>query len=351
VFSSLIRNFGDSHIFLVAVQENNTTKYKRTEENIFSLMTVSKVIARALSSASQSKVKLSWLDLRGSGLSVLERLTLEEALLRHDPLKRCWGIIGSHDPYHNKIISLHGGTHGDDYVSPLVHNTNCAVVMGIGGHPKKLLDIDTTKSDGVLVLKRFSGGGTVVVDHSSLWTTFICRTDALPHVKPYPRDIMKWSADAVFEPTFQLLNEEIKSQNQDVNVETPDFALKDNDYVFGDMKFGGNAQAIIGDGWLHHTSFLWDYVDGHMDYLLLPEKRPEYRGQRSHDEFLVKLSKYYETLNGGKNAFYQKVKKATEDVFDVDEVSFEEAFDLIQTELGGMETFFNGKCRTKVVEL
>ena len=40
---------------------------------------------------------MAWLDLRGAGLSAIERLSIEELLLRHDPLERCWGIIGIHD--------------------------------------------------------------------------------------------------------------------------------------------------------------------------------------------------------------------------------------------------------------
>lgn len=49
------------------------------------------------------------------------------------------------------------------------------------------------------------------------------------------------------------------------------------DYVFGDRKFGGNAQSIIKHRWIHHTSFLWDYDNKNMSYLKLPAKAPKYR--------------------------------------------------------------------------
>ena len=49
------------------------------------------------------------------------------------------------------------------------------------------------------------------------------------------------------------------------------------DYVFGDRKFGGNAQAITRGRWLHHTSFLWDYQPQRMALLQHPSKTPEYR--------------------------------------------------------------------------
>lgn len=50
-----------------------------------------------------------------------------------------------------------------------------------------------------------------------------------------------------------------------------------SDYVFGDRKFGGNAQSIIRNRWIHHTSFLWDYNVRNMAYLKLPSKVPQYR--------------------------------------------------------------------------
>ena len=56
------------------------------------------------------------------------------------------------------------------------------------------------------------------------------------------------------------------------------FRLRENDYVLGDRKVGGNAQSVGSGGFLHHTSFLWDWDDANMDYLVLPQKRPAYRG-------------------------------------------------------------------------
>jgi len=47
--------------------------------------------------------------------------------------------------------------------------------------------------------------------------------------------------------------------------------------VFGDRKFGGNAQSITKNRWVHHTSFLWDYDVKNMSYLKLPAKVPQYR--------------------------------------------------------------------------
>jgi len=49
------------------------------------------------------------------------------------------------------------------------------------------------------------------------------------------------------------------------------------DYTFGEQKFGGNAQAITKQRWLHHTSFLWDFDDCNMALLKHPSRVPKYR--------------------------------------------------------------------------
>jgi lipoate-protein ligase A len=74
------------------------------------------------------------------------------------------------------------------------------------------------------------------------------------------------------------------------------FQLRENDYVLGDKKFGGNAQYLQKDRWLHHTSFLWDYNPNYMDCLLHPKKTPLYRMNRPHHDFICKLSDHYSEL-------------------------------------------------------
>ncbi|MEK7339470.1 MAG: hypothetical protein AABZ92_02010, partial [Verrucomicrobiota bacterium] len=128
------------------------------------------------------------------------------------------------------------------------------------------------------LIKRFSGGGTVVVDHNTLFVTFIFSKNS--HSFPaYPEPIMRWSED-FYRPIFAR----------------SDFCLKENDYVLADKKFGGNAQYLKKERWLHHTSFLWDYNPNYMDCLLHPKKSPSYRANRAHHEFICKLSDHYSDL-------------------------------------------------------
>jgi len=368
---------------------------------------------RHLSNAqNNTRPKMAWLDLRGTGLSAIERLSIEELILRHDPLERCWGIIGIHEPTHNRILTtplppfnndnnnrdrkeedrlvdIYG--HVNDHIIP---NRSCAIIMGIGGKPEKLIDIQSAKNDNVLVIKRFSGGGTVVVDHSSLWTTFIGRNKILKDsVKPYPREIMEWSADTIFSPAFDSLNREMMNANNsrkrgrqtlvfqgkssgcsDVSGEAlilppsaeeedkieqqtsalPSFQLRENDYVLEERKIGGNAQTITGDSFLHHTSFLWDWDNTNMEYLTLPDKRPDYRGDRSHDEFLVRLKDHYGNTQHSsinKNSLFQHVKTAANASFELEEMTLNHVLDVANDKFGGLQQWFDTKCRTKIVKL
>ncbi|KAL7456241.1 hypothetical protein ACHAWC_007756 [Mediolabrus comicus] len=353
--------------------------------------------------------KLSWLDLRGAGLSAAERLAIEELLLRHDPLERCWGIVGLHEPTQNRLLNFalppydwntqrkFANSQRDDEYGHETEgqiNQSCAIILGIGGKPEKLINLDAARNDGVLVLRRFSGGGTVVVDHSSLWTTFIGRNSILPHVTPYPREIMQWSVDAVFGSAFESWVRQTNQNNassadkpkgrqtlvfqgkscgisggvgeslilppspqskaqllSDDNASIiPQFTLRENDYVLGERKIGGNAQAIVKGGWIHHTSFLYDYDDANMAYLTLPEKRPDYRGNRSHNDFLVRMKDHY-GKSSTKNDFFEHVKNGANKSFDIEEASLNDVLAIATEKFGGLQEWWDTKCRTKVVKL
>lgn len=294
-----------------------------------------------------------WLDLDGAGLSLLERLSLEEALLKDT--RDNWILVGRHSVWPPKNITVRQSTDNiSDSDSPsttknrssnIQHKTlpeyiattttkpnpNGMIVMGIGGKAEKLLNLKNVTDDNMLVVKRFSGGGTVVMDENAIWTTLIAGRKTKesetnenvkedPLCKPYPRDIMKRTADAVFGPTFGIL------ENETTSTLSPRFSLREDDYILTTTtkdgeeearKIGGNAQAITGrQGWLHHTSFLWDYKDINMErYLKLPEKRPDYRVDRTHRDFLVRLRDHYgRDSDGGEvghSVFIRAMKQAS----------------------------------------
>ncbi len=193
------------------------------------------------------KHKLHVLEL--SKRPIFEQLRLEEAFLRTSDLNIC-------------LIN---------------HGTPRAIVMGISGEPSSLIHGPQVKQDGVPVIRRFSGGGTVIVDEETLFITFLMNQNAVP-VIPFPEPILRWTGQ-LYTASWQI----------------PGFRLVENDYAIGERKCGGNAQYIKKNRWLHHTSFLWDYALQNMEYLRLPVKRPNYRADRAHSEFLCTLKSYAES--------------------------------------------------------
>ncbi|MGM0440565.1 MAG: lipoyl protein ligase domain-containing protein [Chlamydiota bacterium] len=185
---------------------------------------------------------------------ILQQLRLEEALLRLDHQE--WCIINQ--------------------------GAAVSVVMGISGKPAKLLDLQKLKELRLPVIKRFSGGGTVVVDPNTILVSFIRQED-----RASPSHIMEWSSK-IYQPFFKK----------------GDFRACQRDYVFGNRKFGGNAQYITKNRWVHHTSFLWDYDRQLMEVLKQPIIAPEYRRGRYHHDFLCTLKEFY----GDKERFLENLE-------------------------------------------
>ncbi|EPS67491.1 hypothetical protein M569_07283, partial [Genlisea aurea] len=188
--------------------------------------------------------------IRLKGASILQQLHLEERLLRTSLDN--WCIIND-------------GT------------TKPTIVMGVSGKPEELVKIESVLRDDIPVIRRFTGGGTVIVDQDTIFVTFICNRGAVPGLQLYPQPIYSWSG-RLYEKVFRG--------------GVGDFRLRENDYVLGDRKFGGNAQSITKQRWILHTSFLWDYKTSNMAYLKHPERAPAYRQGRSHVEFICRLKEY-----------------------------------------------------------
>lgn len=185
-----------------------------------------------------------FLDLTHQTDTLFEQLQLEEALLRADD--RNWCIVR--------------------------HGAPLSVVMGISGKVDELLNVEAIGDTSVI--RRFSGGGTVVVNQDTLFVTLIGNHSLLP-CAPFPCPIMKWTA-SIYRPVLGQYN----------------FALRENDYVLGERKCGGNAQSLIKGRFLHHTSFLWDFSDEQMGMLKMPARTPQYREGRGHSAFLCRLKEF-----------------------------------------------------------
>lgn len=217
-------------------------------------------------------------SLRFKDLPIYEQLQLEEALLRLDV---------------RNIFLINEG-------SPE------SIIMGSSAKPEDWVDLEKLKSAPLPLIKRFSGGGTVFVDANTVFMTFIGASDLL-NGPTYPEPIFRFT-ETFLKPLLP-----------------PNFKVKENDYVIGEHKFGGNAQYIRKGRWLHHTSFLWDFKAENMNYLPLPKKRPAYRNDRAHTDFLVPLKKYLPC----KNSFIQACVERLHETHRVIELDPQEVLPLL----------------------
>ncbi|KAK1279382.1 hypothetical protein QJS04_geneDACA019711 [Acorus gramineus] len=103
---------------------------------------------------------------RTRAFPILQQLHLEERLLRTST--------------HNWCI-INDGTDAP------------TIVMGSSGSPSELIEVESVLKDGIPVVKRFSGGGTVIVDSGTIFMSFICNKGDIPGLQLYPSPIMSWT--------------------------------------------------------------------------------------------------------------------------------------------------------------
>ncbi len=191
----------------------------------------------------------SFLDL--SLPSVAENLALDEALLieadagRHPHMVRCW------EPR--------------EYV----------VVLGASCRINEDVLLGNCRADGVPVLRRTSGGGTVVVGPGVLCVSVILPDHAGPAlatVHGAHRHVLEWLAAS------------ITSAGVPVSVEGR------GDLVVAGRKAAGSAQRRLKHWFMVHCSILCDFAIERIErYLAIPRRQPEYRAGRSHRDFLSNL--------------------------------------------------------------
>jgi lipoate---protein ligase len=147
-----------------------------------------------------------------------------------------------------------------------------AVVLGSGCRLMEDVDEAACAADGVPVLRRSSGGGTVLLGPGCLLYTLVLdqeREPALTQIQSSYRHILGRVAAALGGEAAQ---EGI------------------SDLAVGGRKFSGNAQQRKRRHLLHHGTLLYAFDLGRVGrYLRPPPRPPEYRAGRAHAEFLLNL--------------------------------------------------------------
>lgn len=126
--------------------------------------------------------------LRMSRLPIYTQLLLEEALLRGT--KQNWVLLndGAFQPAIVMGISGYCMQSNEPHACAMLHamsRNNCMHSYHLETHrrPEELINIPKALDARIQVIKRFTGGGTVVVDENTVFSTLIFQVQAMPVVR------------------------------------------------------------------------------------------------------------------------------------------------------------------------
>jgi len=170
------------------------------------------------------------------------------------------------------------------------------VVLGASNHPEESLNIENVRKDNITVLKRPSGGQTVVLTPNNL----IISAVFFEKNELKPKDV------------FLQINKLLISGLENLGIEQ--LGMKGiSDIAIGDKKISGSAIYRKKNALLYHAVLnLGEPAATFEKYLKHPTKEPDYRNGRSHAEFVTSLREkgYQQSYSHFKNVLLLSFKAA-----------------------------------------
>ncbi|QDV19876.1 putative lipoate-protein ligase A [Gimesia panareensis] len=149
------------------------------------------------------------------------------------------------------------------------------VIMGSSNQTACNVDLTACRRDQIPVLRRCTGGGTVLLGPGCFIFSLFLRISPEQHlagIEATTRDIL----DRIRE----TLNTRFPAHYIDLQ--------GISDLTIQGRKFSGNSQRWLTRTLLHHGTILYDFdLDRIPRYLTSPEREPEYRSHRNHLEFVT----------------------------------------------------------------
>ncbi|MDY3554340.1 lipoate--protein ligase family protein [Gemmata sp. JC717] len=170
------------------------------------------------------------------------------------------------------LLAAEEGTGGE--VLRLWELPSYAVVVGSGGSVPIDVNREACAADGVPVLRRASGGGTVLLGPGCLCFSVVLGYAHAPGLGDIPAS-NRYVLGRVMNALKSVASAVVEGSS---------------DLTVGGVKFSGNAQQRKRNFFLHHGTLLCGFDLGLVPkYLNPPERQPEYRRDRPHAEFVRNL--------------------------------------------------------------
>jgi lipoate-protein ligase A len=151
-----------------------------------------------------------------------------------------------------------------------------AVVLGAGCRLAEDVDEAACQADGVPILRRASGGGTVLLGPGCLCYALVLAYDRSP-------------ALCEIRSSYAYIFDRIQAKFADVIPNGEHAGI--SDLTLAGRKFSGNSQQRKQAFLLHHGTLLYNFDLSRVGrYLRMPSRQPDYRQSREHAAFLINLS-------------------------------------------------------------
>lgn len=151
------------------------------------------------------------------------------------------------------------------------------IVLGRIGKMDQDLHKEAILADHIPVLRRSSGGGTVVQGPGSLNFSLILNKDLRPELQDLHR-------------SYRIILDHVIAALRRCGIVCEFRPLCDVVVPDGELKISGNAQRRGRRHVLHHGTILFGMdLNVISRYLTMPQDRPEYRRNRSHKDFVANI--------------------------------------------------------------
>jgi lipoate-protein ligase A len=170
---------------------------------------------------------------------------------------------------------LEAAEEGAEPILRLWEAPRLAVVLGASCRWREDVNAAACQADGVPVLRRSSGGGTVVLGPGALNAAVVLPIQSAPGLT---------AVDVAQRYVLERIAFRLRAMGRPVAV------LGSGDLTLQHRKFAGSAQRRLRHHFLVHASILYQFpLDRISQYTHLPRRQPAYREGRAHKDFLINI--------------------------------------------------------------